>query len=66
MKVITIRINKAVAAEIGIFYSWTNASPGLQISVPQICRRACKVMSFSRLLRVPRNLPCELMLWVSD
>src|ERR1019366_8759384 len=40
--------------------TWTNPSPSLQISVPQMCRRVCKAMSFSRFLRAPRAIERSL------
>jgi hypothetical protein len=54
--------NESVTLEIGSFY----LDLAFQISVPQMCRRICRLVSFSRLLRAPRNLPCELLLWVRD
>src|ERR1700693_2534673 len=54
--------NKSVTSEIGSSY----LDLAFQISVPQMCRRICRLVSFSRVLRAPRNLPCELLLWVRN
>src|SRR5260370_10716985 len=50
--------NESVTLEIGSSYP----DLAFQISVPQMCRTICRLVSFSRLLRAPPNLPFELLL----